>query len=233
MAARVLPPRARRAALAERLAMTGTEVERVEHHGVDRARAVRGRQGARGRPPPRRRPAQRVPGRHRRRRAQPDRVRRAQRRRRPDGGGGQARRGHARRHQAQGGQAPRPGVQRDDPGRGRGRRSAPSTPGSWCSTTRSPPGRRWRRCCRSPPTCSCSRSPPTGPTASAIYGVAREVHAATGAPLAPPPWAQDPIAARRRRARRGRDRRRVPRPVPALHRPRVRGREDRARRRRG
>ena len=52
--------------------------------------------------------------------------------------------------------------------------------------------RRSRTSCRSPPTCSSSRSRRTGRTASAIYGVAREVHAATGAPLEPPPWRDDP-----------------------------------------
>jgi phenylalanyl-tRNA synthetase beta chain len=33
---------------------------------------------------------------------------------------------------------------------------------------------------------------PNRPDCLGVYGVAREVHAATGAPLAPPPWAQDP-----------------------------------------
>ncbi|MCW3066121.1 MAG: phenylalanyl-tRNA synthetase subunit beta, partial [Solirubrobacterales bacterium] len=33
---------------------------------------------------------------------------------------------------------------------------------------------------------------PNRPDCLAVYGVAREVHAATGAPLAPPPWAEDP-----------------------------------------
>jgi phenylalanyl-tRNA synthetase beta chain len=33
---------------------------------------------------------------------------------------------------------------------------------------------------------------PNRPDCLAIYGVAREVHAATGAPLAPPPWSDDP-----------------------------------------
>jgi phenylalanyl-tRNA synthetase beta chain len=33
---------------------------------------------------------------------------------------------------------------------------------------------------------------PNRPDCLGIYGVAREVHAATGAPLAPPPWAKDP-----------------------------------------
>src|SRR5437764_3517455 len=33
---------------------------------------------------------------------------------------------------------------------------------------------------------------PNRPDCLAVYGTAREVHAATGAPLAPPPWADDP-----------------------------------------
>ena len=33
---------------------------------------------------------------------------------------------------------------------------------------------------------------PNRPDCLAVYGVAREVHAATGAPLAPPPWSDDP-----------------------------------------
>jgi phenylalanyl-tRNA synthetase beta chain len=36
---------------------------------------------------------------------------------------------------------------------------------------------------------------PNRPDCLAIYGVAREVHAATGAPLAPPPWREDPGSA--------------------------------------
>ena len=56
-----------------------------------------------------------------RRRAVADRLRRAQRRGGPDRRGRAARRRDARRHAAEGGQAARPGVQRDDPGRGRGR----------------------------------------------------------------------------------------------------------------
>jgi phenylalanyl-tRNA synthetase beta chain len=35
---------------------------------------------------------------------------------------------------------------------------------------------------------------PNRPDCLGIYGVAREVHAATGAPLAPPPWSDDPGA---------------------------------------
>ena len=33
---------------------------------------------------------------------------------------------------------------------------------------------------------------PNRPDCLAVYGIAREVHAATGAPLAPPPWSDDP-----------------------------------------
>ncbi len=36
---------------------------------------------------------------------------------------------------------------------------------------------------------------PNRPDCLGIYGVARETHAATGAPLAPPPWREDPAAA--------------------------------------
>ena len=68
---------------------------------------------------------------------------------------------------------------------------------------------------------------PNRPDCLGVYGVAREVHAATGAPLAPR------AVVGRRRIRRGdaipgfavdvRD----PEPVPALHRAAVRGRDDR------
>ena len=68
---------------------------------------------------------------------------------------------------------------------------------------------------------------PNRPDCLGVYGVAREVHAATGAPLAPAPWADDPhppgdsIPGFERRGRGAR-------PVPALHRAAVRGRDDRA-----
>ena len=66
---------------------------------------------------------------------------------------------------------------------------------------------------------------PNRPDCLGVYGVAREVHAATDAPLAPAPWAEDLgtpgyVAGRRRRGR-------GPRPVPALHRARLRERDDR------
>ena len=67
---------------------------------------------------------------------------------------------------------------------------------------------------------------PNRPDCLGIYGVAREVHAATGAPLARPPWAEDPGTAGDVRGRR--DRRRGPGPVPEVHRARVRERADQA-----
>ena len=67
---------------------------------------------------------------------------------------------------------------------------------------------------------------PNRPDCLAVYGVAREVHAAhRRAARRPPPWADDP-GTRRRRRRRRRSRSR-PRPLPALHRARLRGRHDR------
>ncbi len=75
---------------------------------------------------------------------------------------------------------------------------------------------------------------PNRPDCLGVYGVARELHAATGAPLAPAPWNEDPGSegprSRRWRAR-GRGSllvRRMSRAVPALHRARVRERHDRA-----
>ena len=70
--------------LADRLVMTGTEVERVGVVGPPAAGQLRRRQGAERRAAPRRRPAARLHGRRRRRRAADDRLRRPQRRRRPD-----------------------------------------------------------------------------------------------------------------------------------------------------
>ena len=88
------------AALADRLAMTGTEVERVEHHGVGALEHfVVGKVLERKRHPD----ADRlsvcmvdIGGSD----AVADRLRRAERRRRPDRRGRQARRGDARRHRS-------------------------------------------------------------------------------------------------------------------------------------
>ena len=66
---------------------------------------------------------------------------------------------------------------------------------------------------------------PNRPDCLSVYGVAREVHAATGAPLEPPPWADDPGHRRPGRGRQHRGPRL--RAVPALHRAPVRERHDR------
>ena len=60
------------------------------------------------------------------------------------------------------------------------------------------PARRWSRCCRSPTDVLELEITPNRPDCLGVYGVAREVHAATGAPLAPPPWSEDAGAAGRR-----------------------------------
>ena len=206
--------------------MTGTEVEPRARPRRRRAGALRGRARAERRAPPGRRPADGVRGRPRRRRAGPDRLRRAERRRGPDGRRRAARRGDARRRRAGEGQAARRRVRRDDPRRGRGRHRHRARRDHGARATGSRPGRRWRRCCRSPPTCSSWRSRPTGRTA----------WASTASPAR-----STPRRARRWRRRRGatdpgtegavagvRDRGRGPRPVPALHRAAVRGRHDRA-----
>ena len=64
------------------------------------------------------------------------------------------------------------------------------------------------------------------PDCLSIYGAAREVHAATGAPLNPPPWLDDPGIAGELAGVNDRDR--GAGVLPALHRAAVRGRHDRA-----
>ena len=72
---------------------------------------------------------------------------------------------------------------------------------------------------------------PNRPDCLSVYGMAREVHAATGAPLAPPPWARRPGRAGDGRGRRDRGPRR---PICARASPRGCSRTSRsARRRRG
>ena len=107
-------------------------------------------------------------------------------------------RDHARRHEARRGEAARRRVERDDPGRGRGRASATTTPGSWCCPTSLRRGRAARRArCRSTTRCSSSRSRRTGPTPR---GLRRRARGARG---------------HRRAAGRGPDRRERRRAAPA------------------
>ena len=174
--------------------MTGTKVEAVHHHGVDALERFVIGTGARGRPAPRRRPPQRVPGRRGRRRPAADRVRGAQRRRRADRGRRAPGRRDARRHEARRGQAARRGVQRDDPGRGRARDRHRARGHHGPRRRRSSRGRRWRGVLPIATDVLELEVTPNRPDCLAVYGVAREVHAATGAPLAPPPWARGPRA---------------------------------------
>ena len=67
---------------------------------------------------------------------------------------------------------------------------------------------------------------PNRPDCLGVYGVARELHAATGAPLSEEPWTRDPgsfgeLAGAEVQVA-------VPRPLPPLHRARIRGRQARA-----
>ena len=150
--------------LEQRLTLSGTKVEAIHHHGVGAAEGfVVGKVLSCGQHPDADRLNVSDGRRGRRRESAADRLRRAERRRRADRRGGAPGRDDARRHQAQEGQAARRRVAGDDPVRGRGRpRRATTRAGSWCSTTRWPPARRWSTCCRSSTRSSSSRSRPTG-----------------------------------------------------------------------
>ena len=206
--------------------MTGTEVERVDAPRRHRARELRRRPRARRRAAPGRRPADASawstsaratprrssaarptsPPARPSRSPQPGAVM-------PDG------------TKLKRGQAPRRRVPRDDPGRGRARDRHRPRRDHGARRRASRPARRWPTCCRSPPTCSSSRSPPTGPTAWASTASRARCTPRPARRCSRRRGASDPGSAGRRRRRR--DRRRVPGPVPALHRARVRGREDR------
>ena len=164
--------------------------------------------------------------------ARPDRLRRAERRRGPDG------RGRAARARscptARGSSAAKlrgVSLRGDDPGRGRARASAPTTTASWSSTTTCAPGTPLADVLPIATDVLELEITPNRPDCLAVYGVAREVHAATGAPLNPPPWLDDPGTLGRRRGRR---RSRSRRPTCARASPRGCSRTSRsARRRRG
>ena len=192
--------------LGELLALRTTEVERISYVGPALGRGLRGRQG------PRRWSA--TPNADRLSVCEVetgdgdahDRLRRPQRRRRADRPGGAPRRGAARRRGARSRRAARRHLGRDDPLRGR-----------------APDRRRRGRDNRAvrPPRCDSGaagplRDAPGTPLAEVlpiaepvlelevnsnrvdclgVYGVAREVHAFSGAPLAEPPWEDDAEAA--------------------------------------
>ncbi len=93
--------------IAERLDLTGTELERIERIGVPSDEGFVVGKVAGRREASRRRPADGVRGGRRLRPGADHRLRRAQRGRRPDRGGGAAGRDDARRHRARRGQAAR------------------------------------------------------------------------------------------------------------------------------
>ena len=130
--------------------------------------------------------------------------------------------------QARRGQAARGRVERDDPGRGRGRdrRGPRRDHGARRATCRR--ARRWPSTSRSPTRCSSSRSPRTAPTAwpSTAWRASCTRSPARRWPRTRPTTTPSRAASDTRRGPRlDRDR---PRDLPALHRARVRGREGRA-----
>ena len=188
-------------ALADRLAMTGTEVERVERHGVSALENFVVGKVVEARQHPDADRLQRLPRRHRRRRAlaRSSAARPTSppaRRSRWPSPGAVMPDGTKLKVAKLRGQA----VQRDDPRRGRGRDRHRA------QRDHGPAGRHPRRhaagarSCRSPTDVLVLEVTPNRPDCLGIYGVAREVHAATGAPLAPPPWA-DAAPGRGRRSR--------------------------------
>ena len=164
--------------------MAGDKLERLAPAWAWATRRLRDRARAGVVAAPGRRPAERVPGGRRLGRAADDRLRRAERGGRPDGGGGAARGGHAGRHRARRGEAARRRVQRDDPGRGRGRHRRATTPGSWCSTAASLPGEPLADHLPIADEVLELEVTPNRPDVMGVYGVARDLHAVTGAPLA-------------------------------------------------
>ena len=208
--------------------MTGTEVDRVEHHGVRDARALRRRPRAARRAAPRRRPADGLHRRHRRRRA--SRRSSAARRTSPPGRPSPSR-GPARScPTARSSRRPScaaSGVRRDDPRRGRARHRHRPRRDDRARRRRSQPGTPLAGVLPIATDVLELEITPNRPDCLGVYGVAREVHAATGARAGAAAVGRRPGRRLGRRRRRRRGRRRGARPVPALHRARVRGRDDR------
>ena len=161
-----------------------------------------------------------------------DRLRRAERRRRADRPGRPPRRRDARRHEARQGEAARRRVRRDDPLRDRARdRRGRRRDHRARRTGPDARARRWPR--SSPISEPVLELEPTSNRVDCfgVYGVAREVHAITGAELAPAALGRTtPTPTGRGRASTtiasvdGRG----PGALPAVHRPRVHRRRDRA-----
>jgi phenylalanyl-tRNA synthetase beta chain len=218
-------------ALAERLTMTGTEGRARRAPRRRRARAVRRRrvlEAAASTPTPTASAsAWSTVGDGR---AGADRLRRAERRRRPDRRGRAARRGHARRDEAEEGQAARVVsegmILAEDELEIGTEHDGIMVLDDFMARRRV----RARHAARDVLPIATDvlelEITPNRPDCLGIYGVARELHAATGAPLRRRRGARIPGTAGARLdgvERRGR----VPRALPPLHRARVRGRHDR------
>ena len=223
------PPRE----LEERLTMTGTKVEAVHHHGVDALEHfVVGKvleHASSTRTPTASASAASTSATATRR---ADRLRRAERRRRPDRRGRPARRGDARRHEAR--KAKLRGVESEGMILAEDELAIGTDhAGIMVLDDRS----RRRRLAAGTPLAEVLpiatdvlelEITPNRPDCLGIYGVAREVHAATGAPLQPPPWADDPGTPGPSRAPRSASRP----PTSTRASPRASSRTSRSRRRR-
>ena len=180
---RRMAQRVRRRRPADRRARGAPDHDRHEGRGrpsprCRRARALCHRARARGQPAPRRRPPQRVHGRRGRRRPAADRVRGPQRRPGADRGRRAPGRRDARRDQAGRGQAARRGVQRDHPGRGRAR-DRHRHAGIMVLDEGLEPGTPLADVLPITTDVLELEVTPNRPDCLAVYGVAREVHAAT------------------------------------------------------
>ena len=172
--------------------MHSIELERISHAGAPSDDGLRRRQGAQRRAAPERRPPAGLRGRHRREAPQTI-VCGA-----PNVAAGQtvavvtARRAHARRREAEEGQAPRDRVERDDPLRAGARdRRGPRRDHRVLDTEAGPAGTPLSEVF--PVSEPVIELEPTSNRVDCfgVYGVARELHAVTGAELAPPPWDGD------------------------------------------
>ena len=180
--------------------MTGTKVEAIHHHGVEAVeRFVVGRVLEVGPHPDadRLRVCEVDLGAANDDRARADRMRRSERHRGTDGGRRASRRGHAGRHQAEEGEASRGGLGRDDSRRQPELEIGTGDDGILVLDDFTPdaefaPGTPLAEVLPIATEVLELEITPNRPDCLGVYGVARELHAATRAPLFAPPWQDDP-----------------------------------------
>ena len=192
--------------LATRLSVATAEVEGIERARRRRRgrqpRALQGRPRARGREAPERRPAADHEGRRRGGRAALDRLRRLELRRRRHRRRRASGRAAAERARARPPRGARPGLRRDDPGRGRGRpRRRPRR--DHAAPRRPSRARRSPTSCRSSTTCSIVEATGNRPDLQSIYGLAREIATLYDLSLADRGRGQSPAPSRRDGRRSG------------------------------